>query len=453
MAMHYANLAVFLCLIPCLAFLAYTLARDSAMFALGLAILVGAIGTTFRVDTNTPADNLLACFVMLAAAILEKIRISRSQKWYPLIGLVLGFGCLTKSVFLPVSLLVIAMLPFVGGRSRRTLMGALLSAATLGIIVAPYVLAVSAKVGRLSFGESGRLNYMFYVDRVQPSVVPRQPGLHHPPRILLETPEIQDLSAHPAGTFPDWFDPSYWYDGIEIHFSPLRQLKRFSVNMMVTAIVAVSVIGPGLILLLCIPAGWRGRLESWPSAALGGFLCSLYMPVNVEERYLGSALLVLVLCGAKAINFPSVQFRNIMIASISLVSVISQIPVQFESVRFARERSKVVGYDRYEGIPAALATQGLVRGARVACIGFVACHEHWAHAAGVRVVGMVRYPYLSDDFFSAPDEKQLDILSKLASTGASAVVIAAEGRPSKLVIGWTPIGGNLFLKKLDSRAH
>ena len=47
----------------------------------------------------------------------------------------------------------------------------------------------------------------------------------HPPRILLEKPLTLEFASPIPGTYPFWYDPSYWYARSKPHFDIRQQLE------------------------------------------------------------------------------------------------------------------------------------------------------------------------------------------------------------------------------------
>lgn len=92
---------------------------------------------------------------------------------------------------------------------------------------------LSADQERLTFGDSGRLNYAWEVvwdpeikwfgwsGEVEGSGTPA-----HGPRVLGDGPRLLDYSgAFPDATAPMWFEPSYWNAGLKAPFRLERQLE------------------------------------------------------------------------------------------------------------------------------------------------------------------------------------------------------------------------------------
>ena len=47
---------------------------------------------------------------------------------------------------------------------------------------------------------------------------------------MLRSPQILSYAALPYGTYPDWFDATYWNDGVKTHFDLHREIPRATRN-------------------------------------------------------------------------------------------------------------------------------------------------------------------------------------------------------------------------------
>ena len=104
---------------------------------------------------------LMATFLFLAIGILYRIR-RRPATWatYFILGATLGLGYLTKTPMLVIGALIIGSTLVVSRDRVRTLPKAALSAFLLLVIGTLYFVPLSQKRGHLTFGDSGKLNYL-----------------------------------------------------------------------------------------------------------------------------------------------------------------------------------------------------------------------------------------------------------------------------------------------------
>jgi hypothetical protein len=79
-------------------------------------------------------------------------------------------------------------------------------------------------LGRLTFGDTGRVNYESYVDG-NALWFPAGSALKHPVPRLVERPPTYEFRTPVGGTYPLWYDPSYWHEGLVPHFGGRGESK------------------------------------------------------------------------------------------------------------------------------------------------------------------------------------------------------------------------------------
>ncbi len=173
--------------------------------------------------TLVTPDLCVAALSFLAMAFLLRIRTNRTlSAVYGSLNSALEFGYLAKAAMFPVAFFFLAS-AFLMARSvtrswaqaaRRTALAAIIFL----LVAAPLVLALSSEVHRLSFGESGRDNYAWYVNRSEmvywQGGPPDMGTPAHPPRQLLRDPPLFEFATPLAGSFPPGYEPSHRYEGL-----------------------------------------------------------------------------------------------------------------------------------------------------------------------------------------------------------------------------------------------
>ena len=170
----------------------------------------GAITLAMSPPSLTTPDLLVnaACFAAFASILrLERQPGPRSAC---LLGVSLGLGVLAKSFMLPFSVVVLGLLALrMGFRGARSL-----GVATVVwlILTSPWVAAMSYSAGHFTLGDTGRLNYIWFVDGQQPPN-----GAELPASVLLEPGRSMvpglGVTREGGGTNPLWLDPARWYGG------------------------------------------------------------------------------------------------------------------------------------------------------------------------------------------------------------------------------------------------
>lgn len=435
-----------------------------ALIAFALIEVLGGIHHAFRVPRATP-DNLVACFVFLAAGLLLRLRRRPRFLLYALLGLTLGVGYLIKEVFLPIGALVTVSLLFFSGERKRRVLGMVTTALLFVAVISPQVWLLSAHEGRLAFGGAGKLNYLWLDDGVGRDLTPPFPGdpgsamfthLQHPPRILSESPRIEEFAQPVAGTFPLWYDPSYWNAGVDVRMSIRAEIRRLvretpqlarslGSNPYLLGVLIALVLG-GLV----AAETRRKLLQLWPLLLFGAAFVGIYLLVEVESRYIAPAVAVLLLTLLASFRFRSKSdarlIGTVCVLFAGVTAILAQTALHEQEFTIAlKQGHTAMTQNPYRQSAAALiSAMDLRPGDAVACIGDAACyHPYWAREAGVHIVAMVAYRGgRNNSFVEAGQAEQQRVLHTLASTGAKAAVIRL-GVDSVAPPGWTSLGDGL----------
>jgi hypothetical protein len=295
-----------------------TLADDEArmngwiLAALGIAIawsLLVLVGLTVL----TP-DMLLAGIALHALASFQKALDSQSSRAFLTTGLLLGVGYLAKAAMFPVALLVVGAASFHSIR-RRSWRPPLLTGAGFGLIAIPFIVVLSQHTGRPTFGDSGKINYAFYIGDV-PAIAhwrggPGSSGVPvHPTQQVWSEPNAFAFAAPVGGTYPPWYGPAYWYDGVETAPSVAAHVRQVRSHAPLVASLLWPIAGA---LLLCIAAGGRPRdtamklRQHAPITVVSIAVVAMYTLVYLEERYVAGFVLSVFLAVGTSLGFSSLR--------------------------------------------------------------------------------------------------------------------------------------------------
>ena len=248
-------------------------------------VLFGALTLAMSPPSLTTPDLLVnaACFATFAS-ILRLERCDNAANAC-LLGASLGLGVLAKSFMLPLSVLVLGLLAVrLRARGARTL--AIASGAWL-VLTAPWIAAMSHSVGHFTIGDTGRLNYIWFVDGQQPPN-----GADLPASALAGTTSrsLPGLGVMPTanGTNPLWLDPARWYHGLHAHFDAAHQLAvlKHGLQYYLTLFAPLLLAGAVLIALTDVEhlrVAWR---RSWPILLPCTAALFAYALVYTLARYL-----------------------------------------------------------------------------------------------------------------------------------------------------------------------
>lgn len=405
-----------------------------ALRYLGLALLVIASQNELSLAKVRP-DALLQAFLLFALAALLRYLATDRVRYAALMGLVLGCAYLTKSFAFVVAFLCIGMLAMFRWLWQkqgfaRVIPAAAVALVCFAVVAGPYVAALSRQHGRLDFGDSGALNYAWYVGgtekmHLQPYMTSQfgsaEVHLKHPERELLRLPQVLSYAELPYGTYPDWFDATYWNDQVKPHFELSREIPRAARNCML--VVRYLFNHPEALILLALllalgarfTLGWRPNSNAFwiPPLLMGVLIWGIYGIVNTEERYVTVAYLAIILTLFATLRAPQLRPGATSLPSLAsalvLLFALLSVGTSLRTVLENRRQLSAAGYPygwhsaKISGAVQALQAMGVRPGDAVACVGSVACLEdpYWARLAGVRVLteiydpGTPVYPFLA----------------------------------------------------------
>ena len=200
-------------------------------FAYGLFLWSSCVLTSPQVISP---DLLVSGVVyLLAAWVLRHARRVRPGLLGSVVfGLILGIGCLAKAALLPLGLLFLFTSLIAVGSVRKAAVHGAIAAVVLAVVLGGWVGAMYEKSGRVTLGDVSRLNYVWIVNGVKDhgweSDDPRLGKAVHPPRKLPSEPPVYEFKDPIPATFPLWYDPSYWCEGLTWRLDLRQQLSAMT---------------------------------------------------------------------------------------------------------------------------------------------------------------------------------------------------------------------------------
>ena len=415
------------------------------------------VSALFLITVRFPSgDMAVEGVIFVASALILKIRGGKAtSRMFTVLGLVLGIGYLAKAVMFLMSapfLVVAAAANWrVTGDPKSALRMAGISALFFAFAASPFVLSLSREKGRPTFGDSGKINYAMSVNKVQ-FFIPEGTSAKHPVRRLAALPRAFEYATPVGGTYPLWFDPSYWHEGIEPHFSLAQQLRMLGLSaltcawisfniflglVMSTAIFVLYLVAPGIWRCLILA---RQRWELWIPAVAG---IGLYFLVVIEPRYVAALFCLLWLVGLSGVRLPAGTSSRRLIAGIviALAGTTSLISL-WQSSRAARGvemGEKHIATPICWRLADALRSFGLQPGDKIAVVAtwLVPDQEasYVARLARVRIVAEAR----PEEFWGADDSTRLKFASEVAQAGAGAILAY---QPPRSPPGWERLAGS-----------
>jgi hypothetical protein len=413
---------------------------DVSVEVFGYALFIYSTLGLIGLGLVTP-DLCVAATVFAASGIVVRM-CRRGPDWTnaTLLGIALGVGYLSKSVMFVLSLVLILSLPLtllVGARGLRYVL------VTAGVFIALatfLIVPISRETGGLTFGTAGKLSYAHVVNGIpyanwqgDPSSGGSQPL--HPPRRGSSSPEMFEYTANLKGTYPPWFDPTYWTAGLRTEFQPWNQALRLfrSAEVYVDLFLGTAGVAATLLVVwvwLCTDARVIARelRRCLPIIVLGLAGLAIYAPVLLETRYIAPfATLLWLLPIAAGRRLEPARHDQWLNRTVMVCAGFLATPVAVHTAaaawRSLHER------DPYPRIAARLRALGVEPGARVVNIGVEpddiagsSFEGYWAYLAGVQIVAEIPN---GRDFLCADESTAASVYRKLAKLGARAAVTRA----------------------------
>jgi hypothetical protein len=412
------------------------------------------------------SDLCVAVVVYLATALLFRIGRGRGSRMvFAGFGVLLGLGYLAKAAMFPVSFVFLFSafcLSRAGGvLFRSAALRTLLATGVFAIFALPLIVSLSAVKGRATFGDAGRINYAEYVNHATRWVhwqgEPAGTGTPaHPTRKIFSDPAVFEFSSPFQGSYPPWYDPSYWYEGVRPHFVVKDQLwallrganmylKIFSKSgVLWVVLVALWIASKRAITVGRFAAGTL--LVILPSLAA----LALYALVHVEFRFIAPFALILVLVTLAQVRIVT-GAKPGWVRRFHLVMILA--PALAVAWAVSRDLVAVIVDKPYEPwvVAQQLHIMGIPPGTEVGVIGN-AGDTYWAHLGGMRIIAEI--PEKEDlRFISANGARKQQILALFSSVGAK-IVITGNATVANPAEGWRQIPGtrHFMLELLDAAA-
>jgi hypothetical protein len=432
-------------------------ARTGLAYALFLWGTIEMIG----LDLVTP-DLCVAAFIYLAAGLCCRlVGPSGGRHTGALLGLALSGGYFAKAPMLPLGLVLLVLLamPWFVNPPRRSSLA--IAAVIFVIIVGPYVLVLSSPEHHLTFGESGRLNYAWHVQKTIPIYAgwigqPQGTGTPlHPPRVLSREPTVLEFKDTVPGTYPLWYDPGFFHEGLQVRFDLRKQIVTLMGSSRRFLGAHGSTLSPLLagFCVLCSFVAFKHRFgvtfsHSWLILwSLVAF--SMFAIVLIEARYISAFLVLFWIAVYDALSPGRLGSARRAVISVTAVCIfLSQLIhlglATAQSVGAPKVPRQVVVSNELGGL-------GLRAGDEIATVGYP-FDVYYARLARLRVIANIgfngdRGPYEVDKFWELSDSKFNALKKELRGIGVKAIV-----SPDKCVVtssnGWHSIGNTGYCVQL-----
>jgi hypothetical protein len=404
-----------------------------------LGYLLFLLNFVWSVDVINP-DILVAAMVFAIASFLMRLSDHARQGWHGLgsyawLGLLLAAGYYAKAIMLYFAIFVLGAMFIRAFRSRR-FAGPLTAILVFGVLVSPFIAIISKTLGHFTAGDSGRLNYAWFVDGPETKTWENNspdsaPVPFYPGPTIFQSPRVFRIPVIQGVTYAPWYDASRFDQRSRPFFNLRDQLRQLALNLRYSRETLVgegaALTVPLLILLWyepkasarCLAATWFFTL---PALAVFG----MYLLVHLVERFvLGFSLLLWGAVWASVYvpasyerQLQSLARRAVLAAMIVMAAYAMPGLLHYAISR----RTESVGRDMV--IAEALPRYGLAPGDVVASIGD-GQEAYWAHFARLSVVVEV-WRIDAAQFWSAQPAVQEAALRSMGAAGAKAAVWRAD---------------------------
>jgi hypothetical protein len=446
-----------------------------AWLAFAYALFVWISLSMNRVARTSP-DVLVSALVFIASALLLRIR-TRRAGWltFALFGLTLGVGYLSKTFMFPLAFIFLASSLFAYGNVRRAVPRVALALVVFLTVSAPFVVALSRAKHRLTIGDTARLNYAWHVNHTTPFIhwqgdpagASGTPA--HPTRKIFDSPAVYEFASPVAGTYPPWYDPTYWYEGVAARVSLRGQLKAVARNVLLAYQFMFYRFFPGAIVACIFILFYMSRRSLreiardvsayWFLLAPALVASSFYMLVHFEQRYFAPFVVVIGTSLFAALHLPrSKDSKRLVAALVCMTLTMFALSIGYYSARelYSTVRDLAPGRAAKQDVQWQIADElrklGVAPGDGVASIGNTMFNA-WPRLARVRVVAEISTRTGGDveKFWAGDAALKSRVIESFARTGAK--IIVAEGIPqwANSADGWQRIGATNYYVYFLSR--
>ena len=372
-------------------------------------------------------DMMLAAIGFVAAAYVARIQSRRAPtSSFVVLGALLGFAALTKSFMLSVSIALMLVLLTI---DRRIIY----SAATLAVVSSPQLAALSAKSGRLTFGDSAKIVYALKVNGIS-----KFDGANQ----LAQVPRTVSFPTDkPNQTYPLWDDPARWLSAVSVSFDYSKQMSAFIRNLETDSGIALKILIPLIIVIMC--RNWGVPLRNRLLAAISLAVIAAYSLLHSEARLIGFwiALGGIALLAGITLDLRYEKIGRRVVHIISIISAISVIMYVFDQSLSSRPDRGLNARDIQGEVATSLRSLGIRQGDRVGLLGDES-DIYWARLARVQIATQVP---LTDapGYWSLSDGSRDDVNRWMGMAGATAIVASWTSPPAPIE-GWTPVPGSRY---------
>lgn len=377
------------------------------------------------IGTVTP-DVLVGSMVLLIAARILELDDGRPQNIadFTGLGILLALGFYSKAILFYFGFFVLGALMIRGFRSRQY-RGPIVAALVSTLLVSPYVAALSRTLGHLTVGETGRLNYAWFVDGTEtgPWAEGDAPFPFFPGPIVHNAPRVFRIPRLEGVTYAPWYDAARFDMRSHATFNLRGELRQLGINLkdlQEETLGTHSALLVVMIILICVAPGafLRRITAAWFCILPAVMIVGMYLLVHLVDRFMIGFSLVLWGLAYSCVFVPANSCQLARRALLSGIAVFGAYALPGLLHTVASPAKDSIGRDvlvaeampKYEVQPGDLV--GLIGDGQVA---------FWAHWAQLSVVAEITSTDAAS-FWASSIEEQRAALRSMADSDAKAVV-------------------------------
>ena len=423
-----------------------------AFYSLGYVLFIFCSLELIGLFSLSP-DMCVSAFVYLISGIILRIR-AGATGWFIffLFGFTLSIGYLAKAPMFLLAFVFLIISVFSIGNLKIALPRILVSLICFFLIAGPFIFLLSKSKGYLTFNENGKLNYAYHVNNLPENWLDGIPAFGlplNPMEKIFDNPRIRGYGTiFKEVTYPPLYDPSYWDEGLKLHFDLKEQIRAFLINIKEYGYLffhlQAELVFACLILFCFSSRKWlclKDLLESWIIIipALSGMI--MYSLVHVENRYIGAFILLIWMSIFLAIRLPNSK-DSMRLLSYTAVVILTMVFIRVSHLTM-QNISKIT-QDLAKGkeantnwlIANGLNKIGIKAGDKVIAL---SANLYWARLAKLKIVGEV-----DGDLWNIciNSKVQPQIIAAFASIGTKAIITDDTDSVRKFPFGspWQRIG-------------
>ena len=423
-----------------------------ALIVLGYGLFIWSSVGLIPLWMVTP-DMCAAGIVYCVAGLILRMRAGESgYRIYIAFGLVLGLGYLAKAAMFPMAFIFLGVALVAQGNPARAARRVSLALLVFLLVSAPLIIALSVVKGRLTYSDAGKLNYVWFVNRTTIHLhwqghPPGSGTPAHPTRKIFGDPPMYEFATPIGGTYPPWYDPSYWYEGAEISFNLRGQLMVIEHNVRAYWDIFFqpprALIGLLFVLLYFAARKWLRLsrvLEQWPLLLPSAAAIAMHALLPTEGRYVAPYVVFLWAALLAAVRVPREHVNKGLSFTCCVMLAMLATAIGFSAVRESRKAMRFWP-DTHLEVVEVLDRMGVKPGDSVASIGR-AYAAYWARLKRVRIVAEIPDQY-AQTFWLTSDSVKSEVYEKFAGTGAR-FIVSDMVPPGLEPDGWEKIGNTRF---------